>query len=231
MNILKTLIITCALLFFAPASFANDENTGTGVVAETMTSGGYVYVRLEEDNTWVASSPIAVSVGDKVTYSGGMTMKDFHSRTLNRSFDYILFAGKLEVINQVNADMHATAETNDPHIVEKSIAAVAPKPGEITPLNDGKTIVDVHTGLGQLKDQQISLRARVMKVSLEIAGKNWITLQDGTGKAPNNKLIATTSEVVAVGDLVTVTGVVHTDVDLGSGYNYSVLLEEAKFTQ
>ena len=70
-----------------------------------------------------------------------------------------------------------------------------------------------------------------MKVSLDISGKNWITLQDGTGTAPNNKLIATTSEVVAVGDLVTVTGVVHTDVDLGSGYNYSVLLEEAKFTQ
>jgi hypothetical protein len=48
---------------------------------------------------------------------------------------------------------------------------------------------------------------------------------------PNNKLIATTSEVVAVGDLVTVTGVVHTDVDLGSGYNYSVLLEEVTFTR
>ena len=100
MNTLKTRIIACTLLFCASASFANDENTGSGTVAETMTSAGYVYVLLEEDNRWVASTTIPIVVGDKVKYTGGMTMKDFTSRTLNRSFEYILFASKLEVINQ-----------------------------------------------------------------------------------------------------------------------------------
>jgi hypothetical protein len=231
MNFLKTLTITCALLFYAPMLFANDEKTGTGTVVETMTTGTYVYVRLKEGDAWIASSNTPVQVGDKVKYYGGNTMKDFTSRTLQRSFEYIIFAGRLEVINEVNADSHANAPTNDPHTVAKSAAAVAPTAGEITPLDGGKTIADVHTNRDQLKDQQIALRARVMKVSLEISGKNWITLQDGTGTAPNNKLIATTSEVVTVGDLVTATGVVHTDVDLGSGYNYSVLLEEATFTK
>lgn len=69
-----------------------------------------------------------------------------------------------------------------------------------------------------------------MKVSTNIMGKNWITLQDGTGIAPNNRLIATSVEVVGIGDLVVAKGVVHTNVDLGSGYNYSVLIEEATFT-
>ena len=231
MTIMKTLIIACALLFCAPASFANDENTGTGTVAETMTSGGYVYVRLEEDGNWVASTPVPVVVGDKVKYTGGMMMKDFNSRTLDRKFEYILFAGKLEVVNQVNADAHSGFASNDPHAVAKSAAAVAPTAGEIAPLDGGKTIADVHAGSEQLKDQQIALRARVMKVSKNIMGKNWITLQDGTGIAPNNRLIATSSELVGVGDLVIVKGVVHTNVDLGSGYNYSVLLEEAAFTK
>ena len=231
MNIVKTLVITCSLLLFAPASFAFEKETNKGEVAETMASGGYVYVRLAEDDTWIASPPIEVSVGDKVSYSGGMTMKDFHSRTLNRSFDYILFVENIEVINQVNADMHSNAESNDPDLVEKSSGAEAPKPGEISPLKGGKTIANIQSEVEQLKDQQISLRARVMKVNLEISGKNWITLQDGTGTAPNNKLIATSSEVVAVGDLVTVSGIIHTNVDLGSGYNYSVLLEEATFNQ
>jgi hypothetical protein len=231
MTILKTIIFGCALLFGASASLANDDTTGTGTVAETMTSGGYVYVRLEADGNWVASTPIPVVVGDKVKYSGGMMMKDFTSRTLDRSFEYILFASKLEVVNQVNADAHSAAAGNDPHAVANTAAAVAPKPGEIAALDGGKTIAVVHVESEQLKNQQIALRARVMKVSTNIMGKNWITLQDGTGTAPNNKLIATTSEVVAVGDLVTVTGVVHTDVDLGSGYNYSVLLEEATFTK
>jgi hypothetical protein len=231
MNFLKTLTITCALLFYAPMLFANDEKTGTGTVVETMTSGDYVYVRLKEGDSWIASSNTPVQVGDKVKYSGGNTMKDFTSRTLQRSFEYIIFAGRLEVINEVNAESHANAPTNDPHTVAKSAAAVAPTAGEITPLDGGKTIADINAEAQHLKDQQVALRARVMKVSMEIAGKNWITLQDGTGTAPNNKLIATTSDVVAVGDLVTVTGVVHTDVDLGSGYNYSVLLEEATFTK
>lgn len=231
MNTVKTLFITCTLLLFASASLASENRSSIGEVAETMASGGYVYVRLVEDDTWIASQPIAVSVGDKVSYSGGMTMKDFHSRTLNRSFDYILFVEKIEVINQVDADKHADAETNHPNVVETSVAVAIPEAGEIAPLNGGKTISDVYAELEQLKDQNVALRARIMKVNVQIAGKNWVTLQDGTGAAPNNKLIATTSEVVAVGDLVTVSGVIHTNVDLGSGYNYSVLLEEATFKQ
>jgi hypothetical protein len=231
MTFLKTLLITSALLICAQASFANNENTGTGTVAETMTSGGYVYVRLEEDDSWVASTVIPVSIGDKVRYMGGSLMNNFTSNSLNRTFESILFAGRLEVINLTNADAHSTAAANDPHAVAKSIAAVAPAAGEIAPLEGGKSISDIHTESEKLKDQQTALRARVMKVSKNIMGKNWITLQDGTGTEPNNKLIATTSEIVAVGDLVTVTGVVHTDVDLGSGYNYSVLLEEATFTK
>jgi hypothetical protein len=229
MTILRTLIITCALLFMASTSIAKDA--GTGTVAETMVSGGYRYVRIEADDSWVASSLVDVAVGDKIKYSGGAVMKDFTSRTLDRTFDYILFVTDLEVVNEVNADLHANTAANHPAGIAKSTSAAAPQPGEITPLDGGKTIAHVHVESEQLKDQQVALRARVMKVSLGIVGKNWITLQDGTGIAPNNKLIATTSEVVAVGDLVTVTGVVNTDVDLGSGYNYSVLLEEATFTK
>jgi hypothetical protein len=83
----------------------------------------------------------------------------------------------------------------------------------------------------ELADQQVSLRARVVKVSEDILGKNWITLQDGTGDEPNNKLIATSAEIAHIGDLVTVSGVLRTDVALGSGYTYKVLLEEAVFSQ
>jgi len=62
-------------------------------------------------------------------------------------------------------------------------------------------------------------------------GKNWVTLQDGTGAAPNDKLMASSSEMVAAGEIVTVKGVVRSNVDLGSGYLYKVLLEEATFSK
>ena len=71
----------------------------------------------------------------------------------------------------------------------------------------------------------------VIKVRPNIMSKNWITLQDGTGTAPNDKLMATSSEMVNVGELVTAKGVLQNDVDLGHGYRYAALLEEATFIE
>jgi len=231
MTILKTLLIASALLFYLPVSLADNGKAGTGTVAETMLSGGYVYVRLEEDGTWLASTPVPLSVGDRISYADSATMKNFRSRTLDRTFDYILFVNKLEVVNQPDAAEQAAVARTNPHVAKSTGTATAPQTGEIIPLDSGKTIAGILAEYKQLKDQQVALRARVMKVSPNILGKNWITLQDGTGTAPDNQLMATSSDVVAVGNLVTVRGVIHTDVDLGSGYRYAVLLEDAAFSQ
>jgi len=112
---------------------------------------------------------------------------------------------------------------------EKSVVQ-APVAGEIKPLADGKTIADIFVESDQLKDQVVSLNAKVIKVNKAIMGKNWITLQDGTGMKPEDKLVATSKAVVAPGDIVIVKGTVKTDVDLGRGYSYKVLLEDATFS-
>ena len=66
----------------------------SGKVVETMNSGGYTYVCLENSGkkTWVALPQTAVTVGQKVTCQPGMVMKDFKSKTLNRTFDSIIFS-------------------------------------------------------------------------------------------------------------------------------------------
>jgi hypothetical protein len=233
MNILKSAIIACALLFFAPASFANDSSSGTGTVVETLDSGGYTYIRLEEDNRWVASKTLSVSIGDQIQYADAAEMGDFHSRTLDRTFENILFTQNLEVVQPVNADAHAATNNMMANQlgIAKSTATAAPEVGEITLPDGGKSIDTIRSDYQQLKGQEVVLQARVMKVSKNILGKNWITLQDGTGTAPENKLLATSAELVEIGDLVTATGTVNTDVDLGSGYKYKVVLEEATFTK
>ena len=47
---------------------------------------------------------------------------------------------------------------------------------------------------------------------------------------PDNKLLATSQELVKPGDTVVATGIVRTDMDIGSGYKYKVLLEEVTFS-
>lgn len=67
----------------------------SGKVVETMNSGGYTYISLENNGTktWVAIPATAVKVGQMVTCQPGAEMKNFTSKTLNRTFESIIFSG------------------------------------------------------------------------------------------------------------------------------------------
>ena len=133
MNILKSVTFTCVLLFLTSTSFAIDSSSGTGTVAETMDSGGYTYIRLEENDQWVACQPVTVSIGDSVEYADAIEMGEFHSRTLDRTFERILFTQKLEIFKPVEADAHANsaevATLSDQLGITKSTASAAPETG------------------------------------------------------------------------------------------------------
>jgi hypothetical protein len=110
------------------------------------------------------------------------------------------------------------------------VSVQSPATGDITPLKEGKTVTAIFAESADLKEQVVSLNARVIKISKDIMGRNWITLQDGTGVEPDNELIATSQEVVSPGDMVIARGMVVTDLDIGYGYEYKVLLEEVTFS-
>jgi hypothetical protein len=210
---------------------AAGSGPATGIVAETIEAGGYVYLRLE-DGTWIAANIFAVSAGDTVQYSGGMEMNGFHSTSLDRTFDSILFVSEAGLAGDKGNDMTAAAMNAHGSMgmqVPKPASIIAPAPGEVKALEDGKTIANIFTESSGLNGQVVSLRARVMKVNENIMDKNWITLQDGTGSDPDNRLLATSLETVTPGALVVARGTVVTDVDLGYGYKYKVLLEEVTF--
>lgn len=235
MKAIKPMTFATIFLLFASAAIATDFSSGTGTVVETMDSAGYTYVLLEEDGRWIAGKQFEVQPGEVVRYEKAVEMGEFHSRSLDRTFETIAFSQVLELANPKirsdHADSNAIATVGEQLGISKSTATAAPDVGEITPLENGKTIDTIRTEFQQLEGQKVTLRAKVMKVSVNILGKNWITLKDGTGTEPEDKLLATSAELVEIGDLVTATGVVNTDVDLGSGYKYKVVLEEATFTK
>jgi hypothetical protein len=237
MKFLKTLILATVLIFNVPTILAAgaDPETGPtiGTVAETMVSGGYSYIRLEEQGIWVATAALQVAVGDQVQYTGGMEMRDFYSKSLDRTFESIFFIQNVSLVGQYVDAMHAAAmEGHDKKDMQipKPLTVDSPVPGEITALKEGKTIADIFANSAELNEQKVSLNAKVIKVSKNIVGKNWITLQDGTGTEPDNKLLATSQELVSPGDMVIARGIVRTDRDIGSGYKYKVLMEEVTFS-
>jgi hypothetical protein len=192
-------------------------------------------MKIEEQDIWIATSPLSepVYVGEQVEYSDGMELRDFHSRSLGRTFESIHFIESITRVSQSVDAMHTAAIKQQPGSVmniPKPAAIESPAEGEIKHLSDGKTVADIHAGSAQLNEQTVSLNAKVIKVSKNIVGKNWITLQDGTGTEPDNKLLATSQDLVEPGDTVIAKGVVRTDIDIGSGYKYKVLLEEVTFS-
>lgn len=227
MKPLRSLVLLCVFLISIPVLALANPGMLTGKVAEAITAGGYVYIKLEEQGTWLATNAFEVSVGDSIQYSDGAEMKDFHSKALDRTFESIIFASSASVLGGESAAENAGAAKP----LSEPVAALAPSVGEITPLEDGKTVAAVFAESSDLDQQVISVNARVIKVSKNIMGKNWITLQDGSGEAPDDKLLATSQELVSPGDLVIAKGKVATGVDLGHGYKYKVLLEETVFSE
>lgn len=78
-----------------------------GTVRETMDAAGYTYLRVEEGERshWVAALQMDVEVGDRVEIAGGSAIRDFRSRTLDRTFDQIIFAGRARVLGENDAPM------------------------------------------------------------------------------------------------------------------------------
>lgn len=65
-----------------------------GKVVETMGAGGYTYICLEKDakKAWLAVPSAVVKVGDEIEVKPGMEMGKFTSKSLNRTFDNIIFS-------------------------------------------------------------------------------------------------------------------------------------------
>ncbi|NOQ32295.1 MAG: hypothetical protein GQ570_14390 [Helicobacteraceae bacterium] len=70
-----------------------------GTVVKTENAGGYTYLEIKEHNGktfWVAVSASPVKVGDYVRFQKELVTKNFKSKTLNKTFDELMFGSDLQ---------------------------------------------------------------------------------------------------------------------------------------
>ena len=91
------------------------------------------------------------------------------------------------------------------------------------------TVEEVFAKSADLAGKKVKIRGKVVKVSPNIMGRNWLHLQDGTGSVANNShdLVVTSAEIPEADSVVVIEGVMAKDKDFGAGYFYNVILEEA----
>lgn len=240
----RTIFVTMSMMLFFSLtamvfSQAGDQKTRhkvrfhKGKVLTTMNSGGYTYVEIQEKDkrTWAAARQFDVSVGDTVEFPGGMLMKNFNSKTLNRTFESILFVSVMRVVKPGEGPTTGTMlPKGHLPVGRKKAKAITVKPGSVKKAEDGQTVAECYSLKDSLAGKTVRVRGKVVKFTARIMGKNWLHIQDGSAEGETGDLTVTTKETVNVGDLVVVTGKIAYDKNFGAGYVYKVIVEDAAVT-
>lgn len=190
-----------------------------GTVVDTLQGGGYTYMQIDDTKKkyWVAVEGTKVEKGTEVRFTEELKAKNFESKSLNRTFDEIVFASNLQYRTNV-------PEKGNLELITEQVKESPYKQ------NGTMSVKEAWEKRVSLKDKTIAIRGRVVKASANIIGRNWIHIQDGTGEGSEvGRIVFTSKELPKVGDVVTASGVVSVDKDFGSGYFYKIIVENATF--
>lgn len=191
------------------------SSTHTAKVVETLNSGGYSYIKVQEGSKlyWIAMTQRPVKVGEGISYNEQGWMQNFHSKTLNRTFDKILFASDATV------SAHQETLTHQPDVMDSKYK-----------LKETLTIAQLFANRDRYVGKKVKVRGVVTKTSAQIMKKNWVHLQDGSRFKGQDDLVFTTqAKMPEVGSVVIAEGVLVKDKDFGYGYFYPVIIETATF--
>ncbi|WP_275097253.1 hypothetical protein [Sedimenticola hydrogenitrophicus] len=81
------------------SSFITESGDGVqGKVISSSQSAGYSYLEVETDSgtVWLALPAMRIENGDRIRWIGGAEMQNFHSKTLDKTFDAIWFISSAE---------------------------------------------------------------------------------------------------------------------------------------
>jgi len=189
-------------------------STHTAKVLETMNSGGYSYMKVQEGQKsfWIAMTQRDTKVGQNISFSEQGWMQNFHSKTLNRTFKSILFAG------------NSTSQAATPHKVPKSqMHSKYEQKGTLS-------IAELFAHPKRYANKIVTVKGKVTKTSDQIMKLNWVHIEDGSSfKGMNDLVFTTTQTSPKLGEVVYAKGKLIKDKDFGYGYFYPVIIQESSF--
>ena len=212
------------------ASNPEPANLLTGKVLERIDADRYSYLRLSTPSgeMWAAVLKAEVQVGDEVSVVNPMPMDGFESKSLNRTFERIVFGTLQHADGEDTEQLMMQAHSGIPDATSLGPIKVDKASGPY-----GRTVEEVFAQSTDLGDRKVAVRGMVSKVNANILGKTWIHIRDGTGdpETKTNDLVVTSQDNPSVGDTVLAEGVLRTNKNYGMGYVFPVIVEEATVTK
>lgn len=223
---LKKIILGSIALLLAVNTLVAQNTVHTGKILEFKNSGGYTYIKLEEnkENFWIAIQEMDVKKGSTISVIEQMWMNNFKSKTLNETFDKILFA----TINSSESSTTASKPKQPTYIMASLASTVRLSEPKVTASSSIKevTVAEVKKNKDALKDKKIRIIGTVVKVTNGIMQTNWIHIAD---KNDDGIIFRAVTSEVNVGDKISAEGTLNTDVDYGYGYAYDTIVVDSVF--
>ncbi len=199
-------------------------NILSGKVTEIINVTSYTYaeVNIGKKKVWVAGPVTPLKIGDKISFSTGMPMENFRSKSMKRDFSVVYFVGQFITGNETLNTGAAGKASSHAQYKHKTISK--PIKG-IKKVEGGFSISEIYTDKENLKGKKLRVRGKVTKFTADVMGKNWLHIRDSSTL---QDLTVTTKDTVAVDDIMIVEGKLELNKDFSYGYVYPVILLDAK---
>jgi hypothetical protein len=191
------------------------------VVKEVLQANGYTYLRVKEGSKeeWLAVVKIAASPGQIFTYKDAAPMTNFTSKELKRTFDEVLFISKLTLSTDKKPPLKA--EKKEGNKISQTKTKGSSKPAVLV------TIAKLLENKQKYDGKLVLIKGEVTKFTGDILEKNWIHIKDIDSPSAMTDLTVTCNQPVKVGDVIQVEGKISLNKDYGSGYFFSIIMEDA----
>ncbi|MDX1830163.1 MAG: hypothetical protein R3342_11530 [Lutibacter sp.] len=199
------------------------SNTHKIVLDDFIDANDYTYIKVTEKGKtyWMAITKMPVKKGETYYYDDGMVMKNFKSKSLNKTFESIIFLDKIRTTMEPQIKNVESPHANSPKKKDKiKIAKIEQPVG-------GTSLEQLLSNKESFAGKTILIKGKVLKVNNAIMDRNWVHIADGTGFKDIIDLGITTLDTVKVGDVVTFKGKIALNKDFGYGYIYPILMEKA----
>jgi len=208
-----------------------DAGIHKGEVLEVTQTTKYTYLLLEEDHSeyWIAIARQDIRPGTILYFTNPLEMKDFSSKELGKTFDRVYFVQQISDNPDFTANPPGNTATANATPPRKQPETRKPSV-RVEKLPGGVSIAELYEFHPRYAGKSIKIRGEVTRFSTGIMGKNWVHIQDGTEFAGNFDLVITTLDSTSPGSTCTFTGAVKLNQDLGAGYFFKILLDNAKIT-
>lgn len=216
------------LLLCANTALASNQ-THTGKILEKMDAGIYTYVKFQtpSETYWVAIPKTDLAVGETLTVKESTWMKNFESKTLNKTFDKVMFAD----FEDSKKAVHGVDNVHGIHGQKMNNEELKPNFEQITVSNETPvkvTISELYEKKDSFKNKNVQIEGEIVQISTKVQGNSWVKISDGKEAIiveSNNE-----DEKFKRKDKVSVIATINTDVDYGFGFKYQVIGVNAQIT-